>query len=98
MALQTKQDSKTSNKVKEPKLYKVVMYNDDFTTMDFVVNILEMIFQKEHEEAVAIMMQVHKSDRAVVGRYCYDIAMTKTQEAMHLARKKGYPFQVKVEP
>lgn len=98
MALETRQDSKTGNQVREPKLYKVVMYNDDFTPMDFVVNILEMIFKKEHEEAVAIMMQVHKSDQAVVGRYYYDIAMTKTQEAMHLARQKGYPFQVKVEP
>lgn len=94
---QTRLDSKTANRVKEPKLYKVVMYNDDFTPMDFVVEILEIIFKKEHQEAVSIMMQVHKSDCAVVGRYYYDIAMTKTQEAMHLARQKGYPFQIKVE-
>lgn len=97
MASETKLISKTKNQVKEPKQYKVVMYNDDFTPMDFVVDILKTIFKKEHQEAVEIMMQVHKGDRAVVGRYFYDIAMTKTQEAMHLARQNGYPFQVKVE-
>lgn len=97
MASETKLISKTNNQVKEPKQYKVVMYNDDFTPMDFVVEILKTIFKKEHQEAVEIMMQVHKGDHAVVGRYFYDIAMTKTQEAMHLARQNGYPFQVKVE-
>lgn len=97
MASETRLVSKTRSQVKEPKQYKVVMYNDDFTPMDFVVEILKTIFNKEHQEAVDIMMQVHKGNRAVVGVYSYDIAMTKTQEAMHLARQNGYPFQVKVE-
>lgn len=98
MAEKTKSVSKTKSNIKEPKQYNVVMYNDDFTPMDFVVDILETIFGKEHTEAVAVMMQVHKSGRTVVGSYYYDIAMTKTQEAMHLARENGYPFQIKVEP
>ena len=97
MASETKLESKTISKLKEPKQYKVVMYNDDFTPMDFVVDILKTIFNKEHQDAVEIMMQVHKGDRAIVGQYSYDIAMTKTQEAMHQARENGYPFQVKVE-
>lgn len=97
MAAETKAASTTKSRIEEPKQYKVVMYNDDFTPMDFVVDILETIFGKERTEAVRIMMQVHKSDSAVVGRYYYDIAMTKTQEAMHRARQSGYPFQIKVE-
>ena len=97
MALETKSITKTKSQLKEPKKYKVVMYNDDFTPMDFVVDILKLIFKKEHQEAVDIMMQVHKGDKAVVGMYAYDIAMTKTQEAIHMARQNGYPFQVKVE-
>lgn len=97
MASETRLASKTDSQVKEPKQYKVVMYNDDFTPMDFVVDVLKIVFNKEHQEAVDIMMLVHKRDRAVVGTYVYDIAMTKTQEAMHLARENGYPFQVKVE-
>lgn len=98
MATQTGLESKTRTHIKEPKQYKVVMYNDDFTPMDFVVDILEMIFNKEHAEAITLMLCVHKENSAVVGIYYYDIAMTKTQEAMHLAKQKGYPFQVKVEP
>lgn len=98
MATQTGLESKTRAHIKEPKQYKVVMYNDDFTPMDFVADILEMIFNKEHAEAITLMLRVHKENSAVVGIYYYDIAMTKTQEAMHLAKQKGYPFQVKVEP
>lgn len=98
MATQTELESKTRNRIKEPKQYKVVMYNDDFTPMDFVVDILEGIFNKDHAEAITLMLRVHKENSAVVGIYYYDIAMTKTQEAMHLAKQKGYPFQVKVEP
>ena len=84
-------------KINVPRQYAVMMHNDDFTPMDFVVDILKLIFKKEHQEAVDIMMQVHKGDKAVVGMYAYDIAMTKTQEATHMARQNGYPFQVKVE-
>lgn len=97
MAAGTKLDTKIKNNIKFPLNYRVIMYNDDFTTMEFVVEVLTGIFHKEQEEAIALMMKVHKEGRALVGAYSYDMAMTKTQEAMHLAREQGYPFQIKVE-
>lgn len=90
-----KEKSKTD--LKEPKRYVVVMHNDDFTPMDFVVNVLMEIFNKQYEEAVTIMMQIHKGARGVVGTYSYDIAHSKTEKAMLLAREEGYPFRVTVE-
>ena len=73
------------------------MLNDDFTTMDFVVEILIDIFHKEQLTAEAIMLDVHKKGKAVVGTYSYDIAMTKTRTAMQRARDEGFPFRMLVE-
>ena len=73
------------------------MYNDDFTPMDFVVYILINIFKKKHEDAVNIMMKVHKEGSAVVGIYSYDIAVTKVEKADSLARGEGFPFKIKVQ-
>lgn len=97
--MSTKTILKENNKVKirEPKDYKVVMYNDDFTTMEFVVYVLVNIFSKSEEDAEIIMMKVHESGKAVVGTYSYDIAMTKADLATRLARKEGFPFKIKVE-
>ena len=83
--------------IKEPKNYKVVMYNDDFTTMEFVVYILINIFNKKEIDAEEIMMKVHKDGKAIVGIYSYDIAMTKVELATKLARQEGFPFKIKVE-
>ena len=83
--------------VKEPKLFKVVMYNDDFTTMDFVVMILSIVFFKLPEEAERIMMKIHKTGSAVAGTYPYDIAVSKKNKAMELARKANYPLRITVE-
>ena len=94
-ATSTKEKSKI--KIKEPKRYKVVMHNDDFTPMDFVVDILMQIFGKGKDEAVTLMMTVHKSQRAVVGTYSYDIAQTKVRTAMFRAKEEGYPFRVTCE-
>lgn len=88
---------RTDIKIKEPKRYKAVMYNDDFTPMDFVVDILMGIFKKSEEDAFKIMMTVHNNGRAIVGIYSYDIAKTKVEEAVAIAREEGYPFKVKVE-
>lgn len=88
---------KTKTKIKEPGRYKVVMYNDDFTPMDFVVSILEDIFDKNHDEAVAVMLAVHKSHMCVVGEYTYDIAKTKVALCVNRARALGYPFRVEVK-
>ena len=98
MAAETLLKNKSKTNKKETKKYKVVMYNDDFTPMDFVVEILIHIFHKSNEEAVEIMMSVHKGTKAVVGTYSYDIAKTKTEQSMSLAREAGYPFRVKVKP
>lgn len=88
---------RTNVKIKEPKRYKAVMYNDDFTPMDFVVDILMTIFKKNEEEAFQIMMTVHNSGKAIVGVYSYDIAKSKVEESVAIAREEGYPFKVKVE-
>lgn len=97
MPVNTEIKEKTEIRLKRPKQYKVVMYNDDFTPMDVVVDILTEVFHKNYEEAVAIMMTVHKGKKAVVGTYPYDIAKTKAARAVKIARELGYPFRVDVE-
>lgn len=84
---------KDQTRTKIPRRYKVIFYNDDFTTMDFVIYVLKNIFGKSGEEAYKLMMTVHKSDCAVVGVYTRDIAYTKVNKAMELARNEGYPFK-----
>jgi len=97
MATVTSTKEKTRTKIQEPKRFKVIMHNDDFTPMDFVVVILMQIFKKQYEEAVALMMTVHKSQKAVVGTYSYDVAQSKVNAAMFRAREEGYPFRVTCE-
>ena len=84
-------------KIREPKQYDVIMLNDDFTTMEFVVGILIDIFHKDAVNAEAIMMKVHKNGQAVVGRYPYDIACTKVHAAVARAEEEGFPFRLKIE-
>ncbi len=96
MATQIYAQEKTKDIVKEPKLYKVVMLNDDFTPMDFVVDILMDIFHKDRPTAETLMLTVHKSGKAVVARYPYDIANTKVSESITRARSEGYPFRLMV--
>ena len=91
----TKEQSK--EKVKEPKRYNVIMFNDDFTTMDFVVSILIEIFHMNAISAETIMMSVHKSGEAVIGTYTYDVAETKVMVAMNRAGEEGFPFRMTVE-
>ena len=83
--------------LREPRRYKVIIYNDDFTTMEFVVMILKQVFLKSEEEAEALMLQVHHSDKAVVGIYSYDIAVSKARKATTMAREQGYPLRLTVE-
>jgi len=84
--------------LKEPRRYKVIIYNDDFTTMEFVVMILVQVFLKSEAEANALMLQVHHSDQAVVGIYSYDIAVSKVRKATDMAREQNYPLRLTVEP
>lgn len=85
-------------KVKEPNRYKVVIFNDDFTTMDFVVMVLMKIFFKSAVEAEALMLAVHKTGQAVVGSYSYDIALSKVEKATRMAREAGFPLRLNVIP
>lgn len=92
-----KVNQKSKVKVKKPKQYKVVMYNDDYTSMEFVVEVLVRIFTKKLEEAEKIMLDVHKKGRGIAGIYSYDIAMTKTNIALSWAKEEGFPFKLTVE-
>ena len=84
--------------LREPRRYKVIIYNDDFTTMEFVVLILTNVFFKSQAEAETLMLQVHHSDKAVVGIYSYDIALSKVQKATRMARDAGFPLRLSCEP
>ena len=97
MSTKSSYKEKTDNKLREPKQFHVIMLNDDFTTMDFVVRILIEIFHKDKVTAETLMMKVHKEGRAVVGTYPYDIAVTKSNAAMEQARNEGFPFRLTVE-
>ncbi len=97
MALKGQTKERTVSKTKEPKRYNVIMLNDDFTTMEFVVSILIEIFHKDSLTAEALMLNVHKNGKAVVGTYSYDIAVTKTEAALARARENSFPFRMIVE-
>jgi ATP-dependent Clp protease adaptor protein ClpS len=84
--------------LKEPRRYKVIIYNDDFTTMEFVVMVLKQVFFKSEEEAQTLMLKVHHSDKAVVGIFSYDIAVSKVNKATQMAREEGFPLRLTVEP
>ena len=88
---------KNQVKIRKPKNYKVVMYNDDYTTMEFVINILVNVFNKKLVEAEKIMIDVHKKGKGVAGIYSYDIAITKVSTAMSMAKQEGFPFKLTVE-
>jgi ATP-dependent Clp protease adaptor protein ClpS len=91
----TKQKDKI--KIKKPKQYRVIMYNDDFTTMEFVINILMVVFNKKLIEAEKIMLDVHEKGKGIAGLYSYDIAITKVSTAMSMAKENEFPFKLTVE-
>lgn len=84
--------------IEEPRHYKVIFHNDDFTTMEFVTEVLQLIFNKPADEAVALMMRVHRVGFATVGVYSYDVAMTKAGQATAMARQEGFPLRITCEP
>lgn len=97
MSTQNITKERTNTEIKEPKRYNVIMHNDDFTTMEFVVSILTDIFHKDKLTANKIMMDVHKKGRGVVGSYPFDIATTKVRTALSRAKAEGFPFRMTVE-
>jgi ATP-dependent Clp protease adaptor protein ClpS len=100
-SLQSDTRSKTETEIREktaePPLYKVVLYNDDFTTKLFVVEILMVVFNKSMEEATQLMWHVHRHGRGVCGIYPLEIAETKAQTVIALARENGFPLKTSLE-
>ncbi|HSL22030.1 MAG TPA: ATP-dependent Clp protease adapter ClpS [Vicinamibacterales bacterium] len=88
---------RTRQQTKEPEVYKVLLLNDDYTTMDLVVEILESIFNKPPAEAFRIMMQVHTQGRGLCGMYPFEIAETKVAAVEDRARDNGFPLKAVVE-
>ncbi len=88
---------KTRPKVKRPSLYKVLLLNDDYTPMEFVVHVLERFFGKSNEEATRIMLHVHHKGVGICGVYTYEIAETKAGQVMDLARQHQHPLQCTIE-
>lgn len=80
-----------------PKMSKVIMLNDDYTTMEFVVKILRNIFSKSIEQAEYIMLTIHTEGRGMCGIYPYDIAQTKVREARRISKVAGYPLRIILE-
>lgn len=88
---------KTKVKLKQPSLYKVVLLNDDFTPMDFVIQILNEIYGLERLDAVRVTMEIHNDGRGVCGTYTKEIAETKVFETTTVAKQYGYPLKAIVE-
>jgi len=78
-------------------MYRVILHNDDYTTMEFVIEILESVFHKSHAEAYAIMLQVHLHGSGQCGVYTYEIAETKVAEVHDLAQQGGFPLRASLE-
>ena len=83
--------------IKHPKKYKVYILNDDYTSMDFVVDILMSIFHKSYEQAENIMLEVHKKDRGLCGVYTHEIAETKVMQVIKKAKDSGFPLKATME-
>jgi ATP-dependent Clp protease adaptor protein ClpS len=92
-----KEHVRVEDKTKEPALHTVVLLNDDYTPMDFVVDVLETLFQKSPAEAYRIMMQVHVGGRGVAGIYPWEVAETKVDAVLSRARSAGHPLQAVIE-
>lgn len=84
-------------KTKRPPFFKVVLLNDDYTPMDFVVFVLKDIFRRTHEDAISIMLEIHNKGAGICGVYTRDVAETKAESAITVARRNEYPLQCRVE-
>jgi ATP-dependent Clp protease adaptor protein ClpS len=88
---------KPKEKTKRPEMFKVVLLNDDYTTMEFVVLVLQQVFNKPEPEAFRIMMQVHIKGRGICGAYTYEIAETKVDTVHEMAQENGFPLRATIE-
>ena len=94
----TRKKAAEKEKLKEPEEYRVILLNDHYTSMDFVVEVLMAIFHKNFQDANRIMLDVHKKGKGIVGQYPWDIAATKTEQVHAAARKYDFPLRCIVEP
>ena len=90
--------TKTEQQVQRPRMWRVLLHNDDYTTQDFVVWVLESVFHKPRVEAFAIMMSVHQSGLGVAGVFTHDVAETKVKMTKNLAEQHEFPLLVTMEP
>ena len=89
--------SETRDEIDEPPMYKVLLHNDDYTTMEFVVEILMLVFNKPPEEAIEIMLNVHQKGIGICGVYTYEVSETKVNTVHDLARENGFPLKCTME-
>ena len=99
MSTQTIEKTETKNKVKtqRPKMYAIILINDHYTTMDFVIYVLQKVFHKTEEQAVQIMLEIHTKGKAQAGLYSLQIAEQKAYEVKSLAKENNFPLQVVIE-
>jgi ATP-dependent Clp protease adaptor protein ClpS len=90
-------DTEQEEELEEPSRYKVLLHNDDYTTMEFVVYVLKAVFSKSQTDAVQIMLHVHRNGRGVCGIYTAEIAETKVQRVRDMAKKEGFPLKCTME-
>lgn len=96
-AFDTSQESAQETLFEGPRLYRVLFLNDDWTAMDFVINLLMEVFDKSSDEATAIMLKIHNDGKGVCGIYTYDIAELKSHIVSKKAKEHGYPLRVIIE-
>ncbi len=89
--------SEVEQEIREPKMYRVILHNDDYTTMDFVIEVLISIFNKPAADATRIMLDVHQRGKGVCGVYTYDIAATRVNCVHQLARLREFPLKCSLE-
>jgi ATP-dependent Clp protease adaptor protein ClpS len=94
----TRTKTKTERKLKKPSLFKVLLHNDDYTTREFVVEVLKGVFHRPEPEAVRIMLHVHNNGVGVAGVYTYEIAEMKVRTVETLARQREFPLMLSIEP
>jgi ATP-dependent Clp protease adaptor protein ClpS len=89
--------TRSEDSVEEPRMYKVLLHNDDYTTMDFVVQVLETVFYKPPAEAAQIMLSVHEKGIGMCGIYTAEIAETKVAMVAHMSKQRGFPLKCSME-
>ncbi len=91
-------ETRSDQRLQYPRMWRVLLHNDDYTTQEFVVWVLETVFQKPRTEAFSIMMSVHRSGLGVAGTFTYDVAQTKVSKTQQLAAEHEFPLLVTMEP